>query len=125
MQRWYGQVARRRQERGYAPLAMPLMFVALLSVLVGCAVYLGTVRSQRSPSATGFGESEQDEAVEALEPGAPPPGYAYLQVSTQGPGLRDRLQGVVGVIVLLGVGAAALAFALYELGHLINRTIEA
>ncbi len=104
---------------------MPLMFVAVLSVLVGCAVYLGTVRSQRSPSATGFGESEQDEAVEALEPGAPPPGYAYLQVSTQGPGLRDRLQGVLGVIVLLGVGAAALAFALYELGHLINRTIEA
>jgi hypothetical protein len=102
---------------------MPLMFVAVLSVLVGCAVYLGTVRGQRSPSATGFGEPEQD--VEAIEPGAPPPGYAYLQVSTQGPGLRDRLQGLVGVIVLLGVGAAALAFALYELGHLINRTIEA
>ena len=104
---------------------MPLMFVAVLSVLVGCAVYLGTVRGQGSPSATGFGESEQDEAVEAIEAGAPPPGYAYLQVSTQGPGLRDRLQGLVGVIVLLGVGAAALAFALYELGHLINRTIEA
>jgi hypothetical protein len=32
---------------------------------------------------------------------------------------------VVGVIVLLGIGAAALAFALYELGHLINKTIEA
>jgi hypothetical protein len=104
---------------------MPLMFVAVLSVLVGCAVYLGTVRGQRPPSATGFGEQEQDQAVEAVEPGAPPPGYAYLQVSTQGPGLRDRLQGLVGVIVLLGVGAAALAFALYELGHLINRTIEA
>ena len=125
MQRWYGQVTHTRQERGYAPLAMPLMFVAVLSVLVGCGVYLGTVRSQRSPSATGFGESERDEAVEAIEPGAPPPGYAYLQVSTQGPRLRDRLQGLVGVIVLLGVGAAALAFALYELGHLINRTIEA
>ena len=104
---------------------MPLMFVAVLSVLVGCAVYLGTVRGQRSPSATGFGEPEQDQAVEAIEPGAPPPGYAYLQVSTQGPRLRDRLQGLVGVIMLLGVGAAALAFALYELGHLINRTIEA
>ena len=104
---------------------MPLVFVTVLSVLVGCAVYLGTVRGQRSPSATGFGESERDEGVEAIEPGAPPPGYAYLQVSTQGPALRDRLQGLVGVIVLLGVGAAALAFALYELGHLINRTIEA
>jgi hypothetical protein len=32
---------------------------------------------------------------------------------------------VVGVILLLGIGAAALAFALYELGHVINKTIEA
>lgn len=101
------------------------MFVAVLSVLVGCAVYLGTVGGQRSTSATGFGEPDRDEAVEAIERGAPPPGYAYLQISTQGPSPRDRVQGLVGVIVLLGVGAAALAFALYELGHLINRTIEA
>ena len=39
--------------------------------------------------------------------------------------VRDRLAGVLGVIVLVGVGAAALAFVLYELGHVINRTIEA
>jgi hypothetical protein len=77
------------------------------------------------PPANGFGDSESDRPLEALEPGAPAPGYAYLQVSTRGPELRERLQGVVGVIVLLGIGAAALAFALYELGHLINKTIEA
>ena len=29
------------------------------------------------------------------------------------------------MILLLGIGAAALAFALYELGHVINKTIEA
>jgi hypothetical protein len=104
---------------------MPIMIVAVLSVLVGCAVYVGTVRGQGAPPATGFGQTEPDEAIEAIEPGAPAPGYAYLQVSTQVPGLRERLQGLVGVIVLLGVGAAALAFALYELGHLINKTIEA
>jgi len=105
---------------------MPLMFVAVLSVLVGCAVYVGTIRGQQAPSASGFGEREDEtvEAVEPVEPGSPPPGYAYLQVSTQAPGLRERLQGVVGVIVLVGVGAAALAFALYEFGHLINETIE-
>jgi hypothetical protein len=102
---------------------MPLVLVAVLSVLVGCAVYFGTIRGQRSPSTTGFGEAE-DEAVESVEAGAPPPGYAYLQVSTQGPRLRDRLQGVVGVILLVGVAAATLAFALYELGYLINKTIE-
>jgi hypothetical protein len=102
---------------------MPLVLVAVLSVLVGCAVYLGTIRGQQSPSATGFGEAEEG-ATESVETGAPPPGYAYLQVSTQGPRLRDRLQGVLGVILLVGVGAATLAFALYELGHLINKTIE-
>jgi hypothetical protein len=105
---------------------MPFMIVVVLSVLVGCAVYLGTVRGPGAPSATGFGEtSEPEEDLEAIEPGAPAPGYAYLQVSTQGPELRERLRGLVGVIVLLGVGAAALAFALYELGHLVNKTIEA
>jgi hypothetical protein len=104
---------------------MPFMIVAVLSVLVGCAVYLGTVRGPGAPSATGFGETERDEDLEAIEPGAPAPGYTYLQVSTQGPGLHERLRGLVGVIALLGVGAAALAFALYELGHMINKTIEA
>ena len=104
---------------------MPLLIVAVVSVLVGCAVYLGTVRGQGAPPATGFGDTEPEEALEAIESRGPAPGYAYLQVSTQGPELRERLQGVVGVIVLLGVGAAALAFALYELGHLINKTIEA
>ena len=104
---------------------MPIVIVVVLSVVVGAAVYLGTVRTQGKPPATGFGESESDGALEAFEPGAPAPGYAYLQVSTRGPELRDRLQGLVGVIVLLGVGATALAFALYELGHLINKTIEA
>jgi hypothetical protein len=104
---------------------MPFVIVVVLSVLVGGVVYLGTIRTQGKPPATGFGETEPDEALEAIEPGAPAHGYAYLQVSTQGPELRERLQGLVGVIVLLGVGAAALAFALYELGHLINKTIEA
>jgi hypothetical protein len=104
---------------------MPFMIVAVLSVLVGCAVYLGTVRGPGAPSATGFGETGAEEDLEAIEPGAPAPGYAFLQVSTRGPELRERLRGLVGVIVLLGVGAAALAFALYELGHLVNKTIEA
>ena len=116
--------AQTREERGYAP-AMPFMIVAVLSVLVGCAVYLGTVRGAGAPSGTGFGQTELEEDLEAIEPGAPAPGYAYLQVSTRGPELRERLRGLVGVIVLLGIGAAALAFALYELGHLVNKTIEA
>ena len=106
---------------------MPLLLVALLSLVVGAVVYVGTVRREQAPSATGFGEPDEEEIPDpqpVVAQGGPTPGYTYLQVSTQGPRIRDRLQGVVGVIVLLGVGAAALAFVLYELGHFINRTIE-
>ena len=114
---------------------MPLLLVALLSLLVGAVVYVGTLKREQVPSATGFGETEEVPAPPAVAtqpvgaqpvggPGGPTPGYTYLQVSTQGPRIRDRLQGIVGVIVLLGVGATALAFVLYELGHFINRTIE-
>lgn len=103
---------------------MPLLVVALLSIVVGGVVYVATIRLERTPSATGFGDP--DEEFPGPPPGGGPnPGYTYLQVSTQGPRIRDRLQGILGVIVLLGVGAAALAFLLYELGHFINRTIEA
>ena len=112
------------EKRLYAPV-MPILIVAVLSLLVGCAVYVGTVRGRAAPPAAGFGQTEPDAANDTIEPGAPAPGYAYLQVSTQVPGIRERLQGLVGVIVLLWVGAAALAFGLYELGHLINKTIEA
>ena len=109
---------------------MPLLLVALLSLLVGAVVYVGTLRREQAPSATGFGEEQEEVPAPptqpaAASPGSPNPGYTYLQVSTQGPRVRDRLAGIFGVIVLLGVGAAALAFVLYELGHFINRTIEA
>src|SRR5262245_32317646 len=112
---------------------MPLLLVALLSLLVGAVVYAGTLRRDQTPSATGFGEPEEEVAAPvpqpaqaaAVGPEGPNPGYTYLQVSTQGPRARDRLAGIFGVIVLLGFGAAALAFVLYELGHFINRTIEA
>jgi hypothetical protein len=54
----------------------------------------------------------------------PEPGYTYLRVPTTGPTGRDRAQGVVELLALLFVGSAALAFGIYQLGHLINLTIE-
>jgi hypothetical protein len=51
------------------------------------------------------------------------PGYTYLRVATFGPSARERLQGLVGLIVLVTVSAAVLALAVYQLGHVINQTI--
>jgi hypothetical protein len=107
--------------RGTLLLTMPYVVVLLVSLLVGVGAYVVTVRAARQDAGMGFGDGEQDPA----SPGDPPPGYAYLQVSTQGPALRDRLQGFVGLVLLIGISAFALAFAIYQAGHLINRTIEA
>lgn len=99
---------------------MPYLVVLALSLLVGGSVYLSTVRSERESTSIGFGE----EPVAGGAAPAPPPGYTYLRVSTRGPSLRDRIQGFVGVLVLVSLAAAAIAFGIYQAGHLINQTIE-
>jgi len=105
---------------------MPILVVLGLSLLVGGAVYLATVRTeQQEVSALGFGR-EAPAPGETETGGLPSPGagYAYLRISTEGPSIRDRLQGFVGVLVLVGVAAAVMALAIYQAGHLINVVIE-
>ena len=104
---------------------MPLMFVAVLSVLVGCAVYLGrsgpavAVGDRVRRAGAGRRPSRRSSRAHRL------PGTPTSRSRRRVRGSATGCRGLVGVIMLLGVGAAALAFALYELGHPINRTIEA
>ncbi len=102
---------------------MPYLLVLLVSLLVGAGAYLMTVRAARQDTRLGFGGGGGEEAA-TTGPSDPPPGYAYLRVSTQGPALRDRLLGFIGLVLLVGISMAGLAFAIYQIGHLINRTIE-
>jgi len=108
---------------------MAYLFVGVVSILIGGAVYLATVRADAGPrSAIGFGD-EEAQASRDQEPGevgnAPTPGYTYLQISTQAPAVQDRVVGALVLVLLIGVSAAVLAFAIYEAGHLINQTIQA
>jgi len=102
---------------------VPYLLVLALSLLVGSVVYLATVRARGGAPAVGFGEPAGAPAHGAGMPAAGP-GYAYLRVSTQGPTIRDRIRGFVGLVVLVGLTAVALALAIYQAGHLINQTIE-
>lgn len=107
---------------------MPYLLVLVVSLLVGVGAYLVTVRGASADTSLGFCEDEEElTAGRGDQPrsGDPPPGYAYLQVSTRGPALRDRLLGLIGLVLLVAISMAVLAFAIYEIGHLINRTIEA
>lgn len=100
---------------------MAYLIVLTVSLLVGLGVYAATIRAGRErPVAVGF-EGSRPPASEIEGPGA---GYTYLRVGTRGPSWQDRIQGFVGLVVLVVVGAAALAAGIYQLGHLINVTIE-
>lgn len=102
---------------------MAYIVVVLASVLVGAGAYLATVRLSREEAVpVGFEPESRSQDVRAELP--PEPGYTYLRVPTTGPTWRDRAQGVVELLALLFVGSAALAFGIYQLGHLINLTIE-
>jgi hypothetical protein len=102
---------------------MAYVLVGALSILVGAAVYLVTVRDVPDPvPAMGFGD--EDDVGDTEPVAGPRPGYTYLQISTHGPRVQDRILGLVGVVLLVGVSAAVLAFAIYQLGHLINETIQ-
>ncbi|HYG72149.1 MAG TPA: hypothetical protein VEC15_07670 [Actinomycetota bacterium] len=181
---------------------MATALVVLVSLLVGAATYVATVRGgRRSPTAVGFeGPSAaasttdavarpapaEDDAVgvakvvalgvvrEVPDPGeddapsqgaegategvteplpdaatpegadraqvpppplapvivsAPPgpaldPGYSYLRVATEGPSWRDRVAGVLGLTIMLVIGAGTVAFAIYQLGSAVNAVIQ-
>jgi hypothetical protein len=106
---------------------MAYLLVLFVSLLVGGVVYAKTLRSaEEGPVAVGFdgghGADHEEERGAGVE--GPGPGYTYLRVATRGPSWGDRLQGFVGLVILVIVGAATLAFAIYQLGHLVNVTIE-
>ncbi len=102
---------------------MAYLIVVALSLLVGGGVYIATLRaSEDRPAAVGFeGLGGQEDGGDPEGPGA---GYAYLRVLVRGPTWRDRIQGFVGLLVLIVVATVALAFGIYQLGHIVNSTIE-
>ena len=104
---------------------MPYLVVLLVSVAVGAVVYVLSMRASGGGRfAVGFDpESSRSEASDPAAGAAV--GYTYLQVAiTRGPSLRQRLQGLVGSLVLIVAGAFALAGALYAVGWLVTRTVE-
>jgi hypothetical protein len=116
-----------RNHAGYAPVEYPMAYivVVLVSVLVGAAAYAATIvlgRAGPGRVAVGFegGSRPPGDRAEPVDE----PGYTYLRVTTSGPTWRDRAQGFIELLALLFVASAALAFGIYQLGHLINLTIE-
>lgn len=104
---------------------MAYLFVVVLSVLVGSGVYAATLRAGREATvAAGFEGRATPASYGETDAPAAGPGYTYLRVGVRGPSWQDRIVGFVGLLVLLGVSSVTLAFGIYQLGHILNVTIE-
>ena len=104
---------------------MPYLLVLLLSIAVGTLVYVLSMRLGGERRLTvGFGTK----GTPAEEPESGPSaalGYTYLLVAImRRPSWRQRLQGLVGSLVLVVLAAFAVAGALYAIGWLVSQTIE-
>jgi hypothetical protein len=134
---------------------MRYVFVLVLSLVAGGAVYVLTLRTGERQQLAGLGfgpaparsrapespspsfhEDDADQPSGGAIADAPivddapiataraGTGYTYLRVATSGPSVRERVQGFVGLIVLISVSAALLALAAYQAGHLVNETMR-
>ena len=103
---------------------MPYLLVLLVSLLVGVGAYLVTV-VRGSPSAPGSATTRRSsDSGQATHQGRTihRPGTCRSRPGDRPPRPAPR---ALGVVLLVAISMAVLAFAIYEIGHLINRTIEA
>jgi hypothetical protein len=122
---------------------MKYLLVLLVSLFAGGAVYVLTLRASPDESSVGFGfapealrrrhrrpavpAAAEPEAAHTVEPAAlepPGTGFAYLRVLTGRPTWQERVQGLLGVVILVIASSILLAAAAYEVGHLINSTLS-
>jgi hypothetical protein len=91
-----------------------------VSLAAGAIAYIVSMRTGERELAVGFEPRATEDAG-----AAPPAGYTYLRLQvTQGPTLRERIQGFVGSLALIAVAIMVTVGALWGLGFLIGRLIE-
>jgi len=93
---------------------MEYALVFLSALLVGAIVYWATLRQeQRGPAAP-----DEQGGMSGAPEGAPPalaaqPGTVYVPLTPATRTWETRVSGVVGILVVVTLSAAALALALY------------
>ncbi len=113
------------------------ILILLIACAVGAFVYwltlrLGVRAEPDVPADVREWQGEQPESepstgimLEADDPQPGPPGTgAYLPVTPSRPSWQSRVGGVMGLLIAVVLAAAAAAFAIYSVGHLIGRLLR-
>jgi hypothetical protein len=118
---------------------MKYLLVFLVSLFAGGVVYALTLRTAPRESSFGLGfapgalrrrspvRASAEPETEAIDPVSlepPGKGFTYLRVMTGSPTWQERIQGLLGVVILVIASSVLLAASVYEVGHLVNSTIS-
>ena len=95
---------------------MGYVVILLLSVAVGVVVYHASGRVPASEAAPEMWVVAPPPAEQEAAP-RPPSNFERLSVSGERRSWQDRLVGILGLIVAVAVGAAALTASLYLVGR--------
>jgi hypothetical protein len=96
---------------------MEYALVFLAALLVGAIVYRVTLRQEQMGAAAPEDEGELSVGAQgAPPPSAAPPAYAYVPLTPSNRSWETRVSGIVGIVVIVALSAAALALLLYAGG---------
>jgi hypothetical protein len=93
---------------------MGYLFVFLIAAAVGVAVYAITLRSDAPLTSAGS----------APDPGTAAPPGDYVTVTGWRPDWQSRLTGLLGLLLAVILGAAAIAVSLYLGGSFVARLLD-
>jgi hypothetical protein len=96
------------------------LLIVALSVAVGVVVYRVTGRVPLPEE----GPEDWTAAPEPAAPPAPPTNFERLSLSRERRSWHDRAIGILGLVVAVAVGAAAVAFSLYLVGRVAVALLE-
>lgn len=96
---------------------MGYLIVFLIAAGVGVAVYAITLHNDAGGPALPSAEAAAPAA------GTPPPGGEYVTVTGWRPDWQSRLTGLLGLLLAVVLGAAAIATLLYAGGSLLGRLL--
>ena len=95
-----------------------VFLVLVLALAAGYAAYRVTLRrGEEPPAGRGFG----DEPSVDVPPSAL---YAYVPLAPGRRSWQTRVMGIAGIVIVIVLTSAILAFALYQAGHVVNKTFE-
>jgi hypothetical protein len=83
----------------------------------------GAEAAARGLGASGAGASIPAPPMPTAGPG-PAPRYGYLPLAAPGTPWRTRLLSLAGIVVIVMLTAAVLAFGFYQTGRLVNHTFR-